>query len=104
MESSLKRIYRERVIMDTVKAHHEKCMASDPVYRAAYHSPAEAKNPYPYPEDLDRERMGIAWVKGPLTEDQKVRLRELNDLMEQTEWSRWSYGHHHRWELEIVWA
>lgn len=104
MESSLKRIYRERVIMDTVKAHHEKCMASDTVYRAAYHSPSDAKNPYTFPQDLDMERMRIALVEGDLTEAQKVRLRELNELMEKTEWSRWSYGYYHRWELELVWA
>ena len=50
------------------------------------------------------ERMRIALVEGDLTEAQKVRLRELNELMEKTEWSRWSYGYYHRWELELVWA
>jgi hypothetical protein len=75
----------------------------DPIYREGYEASNHfvkngVKNPYEFPEKLDLERIKISSKQDPLTSQEKVRLKELNDAVESTEWSRWSLGNYYRWK------
>lgn len=103
MKKSIKKIFREKKIAEMYRKMHEESMLDD-VYRAGYESDKEDENPYEFDKVVGVERMRIAVVPGPLTEEQKARLSELNELFEKDPWNRWSRGHHARWEMDLVWA
>lgn len=63
-------------------------------YREGFEA-CENKNPYPFPEELSRERLKLVVKKEFLKEDKNV-LKCLNEQIDETPWSQWQAGHYMR--------
>jgi hypothetical protein len=81
----------EKAIM--AKWHSDR-MASSAVYREGYGAAPEAKNPYPYPEEIGRRLVLISSTPRALTDDEKVELVKVREEHEATDWNQWSIGHY----------
>ena len=83
-------------LKDIKAAHHAEGM-KDPIYAAGHAAYSETSkptdNPYPYPEEICRERRTLVCKPGHLNDEEREQLRGMNERMNNTEWSRWASGY-----------
>lgn len=78
---------------------HESDMG-DQIYLDGFMSKDDDECPYPYFHDLCLKRRKLV-TKEPFTEADKKELRELNNKIDSTEWSRWNKGRSRREKIKL---
>lgn len=78
---------------------HESDM-EDQIYFDGFMSKDDDECPYPYFQDLCFKRRELV-TKEPFTESDRKELRELNDKIDATEWSRWNKGRSRREKIKL---
>jgi hypothetical protein len=78
---------------------HLECMA-DPIYKEGYNAdnhfnPPFIENPYLFPRE-DGINLTKLSIKPILSDEDMINLVKLKNIVDQSEWSRWSKGNYAR--------
>lgn len=78
----------------------------DPIYEEGYLATNSWESPYPkcpyrFNKKLGIEQSRIACIERPLTEEEKTKLREINERIARTKWDRWTKGNYDRWCIAV---
>lgn len=84
----------EKLEYEIRRGFHQKGM-QDPIYVEGFSSNTLV-NPYVYDTEICFRRRKISAIDRLLTEEEREKLRKINEEMEVTPWSRWSNGNHTR--------
>lgn len=86
----MSKTYDDLIYSINDRHHRENSIFSE--YIEGFNSHENDTNPYPFPLKINLEQIKIGCLDRCLIPEEKIRLKQLMDIMDASSWSKWSYG------------